>query len=74
MAVVYEKTKLLTDKPLHYCPGCTHGIIHRLVAEAIDELGVKGRFPVKLIHRTGGMLPTSIEIVDKTKKILEEVR
>ena len=38
MAVVYEKTKLLTDKPLHYCPGCTHGIIHRLVAEAIDEL------------------------------------
>ena len=41
MAVVYEKTKLLTDKPLHYCPGCTHGIIHRLVAEAIDELGVQ---------------------------------
>ena len=43
MAVVYEKTKLLTDKPLHYCPGCTHGIIHRLVAEAIDELGIQGR-------------------------------
>ena len=41
MAVVYEKTKLLTDKPLHYCPGCTHGIIHRLVAEAIDELGIQ---------------------------------
>ena len=43
MAVVYEKTKLLTDTPLHYCPGCTHGIIHRLVAEAIDELGIQGR-------------------------------
>ena len=28
---------------LHYCPGCTHGIVHRLVAEAIDELGVEGR-------------------------------
>ena len=28
---------------LHYCPGCTHGIIHRLVAEAIDELGIEGR-------------------------------
>ena len=41
MAVVYEKTSLLTEKPLHYCPGCTHGIIHRLVAEAIDELGVQ---------------------------------
>ena len=38
------------------------------------NLAVKGRFPVKLIHRTGGMLPTSLEIVDKTKKILEEVR
>ena len=43
MAVVYEKTKVLTDTPLHYCPGCTHGIIHRLVAEAIDELGIQGR-------------------------------
>lgn len=41
--VVFEKTKVLTDAPLHYCPGCTHGIIHRLVAEAIDELGVQGR-------------------------------
>ncbi|MEG0145784.1 MAG: thiamine pyrophosphate-dependent enzyme [Clostridia bacterium] len=41
MAVVFEKTKMLTDAPLHYCPGCTHGIIHRLVAEAIDELGVQ---------------------------------
>ena len=43
MAVVYEKTKILTDTPLHYCPGCTHGIIHRLVAEAIDELGIQGK-------------------------------
>ena len=43
MAVVYEKTGILTDIPLHYCPGCTHGIIHRLVAEAIDELGIQGK-------------------------------
>ena len=41
--VVFEKPKTLTDAPLHYCPGCTHGIIHRLVAEAIDELGIQGR-------------------------------
>ena len=41
--VVFEKTKGLTDNPLHYCPGCTHGIIHRLVAEALDELGVTGK-------------------------------
>ena len=43
MAVVFEKPKSLTDATLHYCPGCTHGIIHRLVAEAIDELGIQGR-------------------------------
>ena len=43
MAVVFEKPKALTDAVLHYCPGCTHGIIHRLVAEAIDELGIQGK-------------------------------
>ena len=36
MAVVFDKTKLLTDKVFHYCPGCGHGIIHRLVAEVIE--------------------------------------
>ena len=40
MAIVFEKPKMLAEKQLHYCPGCTHGILHRLVAEAIDELGV----------------------------------
>ena len=40
--VVFDKPKALTDAPLHYCPGCTHGIIHRLVAESIDELGILG--------------------------------
>ena len=43
MAVVFQKPHALTDVPLHYCPGCTHGIVHRLVAEAIDELGIEGR-------------------------------
>ena len=42
MAIEYKATELLTDKPRHYCPGCGHGIIHRLVAEAIDELDVHG--------------------------------
>ena len=41
--VVFEKPKSLANVPLHYCPGCTHGIVHRLVAEAIDELGIEGR-------------------------------
>lgn len=43
MAVVFKKPETLTDAPLHYCPGCTHGIIHRLVAEAIDDLGILGQ-------------------------------
>jgi len=40
MATVFKKTKMLTDTPFHYCPGCTHGTAHRLVAEAIEELGI----------------------------------
>ncbi len=43
MAVVFEKPKFLTDAPFHYCPGCPHGIIHRLVAEVADELGIEGK-------------------------------
>ncbi len=39
---VFEKTNGLTDKQFHYCPGCTHGIIHRLVAEVLEELDVLG--------------------------------
>lgn len=41
MVKVFEKPKALTEKPFHYCPGCTHGIVHRLVAEVIDELGIR---------------------------------
>ena len=40
---VFENPKSLTDAPLHYCPGCTHGIIHRLVAQAIVTLGIEGK-------------------------------
>ncbi|ABR50378.1 thiamine pyrophosphate protein domain protein TPP-binding [Alkaliphilus metalliredigens QYMF] len=42
MSVVFKKTEGLTDKQTHYCPGCTHGIIHRLVGEVLEELGVLG--------------------------------
>ena len=41
--IVFEKPKSLADISMHYCPGCTHGIVHRLVAEVIDELGIEGR-------------------------------
>ena len=43
MAVVFERTKVLTDAPFHYCPGCTHGIAHRLVAECIEEMGLQDK-------------------------------
>ncbi len=38
--LVYEKSKLLTDKRFHYCPGCGHGTVHRIIAEVIEELGI----------------------------------
>ncbi len=41
--LVFRRTPGLTEAPTHYCPGCTHGIIHRLVAEVIDELGLRER-------------------------------
>lgn len=43
MKAVYQRPKSLTDTVTHYCPGCTHGIAHRLVAEVIDELGIQER-------------------------------
>jgi len=42
MSVVFKKTEGLTDKETHYCPGCTHGIIHRLVAEVLEEMDELG--------------------------------
>ena len=55
MAVVFQKPHALTSTPFHYCPGCTHGIIHRLVAEAIDELGVEGK--------TVGVVPVGCSVM-----------
>ncbi|MGN0653665.1 MAG: thiamine pyrophosphate-dependent enzyme [Oscillospiraceae bacterium] len=42
MAVVFERPKALLDVSTHYCPGCTHGIIHRILCEVIDEMGIEG--------------------------------
>ena len=39
--LVYDRPESLTDVQTHYCPGCTHGVAHRLVAEVIDEMGIK---------------------------------
>ena len=42
MSIVFERPHALVDIPMHYCPGCTHGIIHRLIAEVLDELEIEG--------------------------------
>jgi 2-oxoglutarate ferredoxin oxidoreductase subunit beta len=55
MAVVFEKPKALIDVSTHYCPGCTHGIIHRLVAEVIDELGI--------VDKTIGVAPVGCSVL-----------
>lgn len=39
--LVYQKPELMNDNPMHYCPGCSHGVIHKLIAEIIDEMGMK---------------------------------
>ena len=42
MTVIFDKPHALEDISMHYCPGCTHGIIHRLIAEVIDEMEIEG--------------------------------
>ena len=54
MKTVFDRPEALTDIPLHYCPGCTHGIVHRLVAEVIDELGI--------IDKTVGIAPVGCSV------------
>ncbi len=39
--LVYAKPELINDTPMHYCPGCSHGVAHKLIAEVIDEMGLK---------------------------------
>jgi len=41
--LVYERPSVFTDAPTHYCPGCTHGVAHRLIAEVLDEMGLSRR-------------------------------
>ena len=67
MAIVYQKTNGLTDAELHYCPGCTHGIVHKLVAAEIIHAAMRGEkittiFINNAIYgMTGGqMAPTTL--------------
>jgi len=55
MELVYKHPESLTDKDTHYCPGCTHGVIHRLIAEVIDELGLR--------EKTIGIAPVGCSVL-----------
>ena len=55
MGKTFSKPAALSDTMTHYCPGCTHGIVHRLVAEAIDELGI--------MDRTVGIAPVGCAVL-----------
>ena len=39
--LVYEKPRLMNENPMHYCPGCSHGVVHKLIAEVIEEMGME---------------------------------
>ncbi|HIS34119.1 MAG TPA: 2-oxoglutarate oxidoreductase [Candidatus Avirikenella pullistercoris] len=39
--LVYQKPRLITDNTMHYCPGCSHGVVHKLIAEVIEEMGLE---------------------------------
>jgi 2-oxoglutarate ferredoxin oxidoreductase subunit beta len=55
MAIVYQTPKSLLDVPTHYCPGCTHGLIHKLIAEVMDELGI--------LDKTIGVAPVGCSVL-----------
>jgi 2-oxoglutarate ferredoxin oxidoreductase subunit beta len=41
--IVYKRTELLVDRPLSYCPGCGHGVVHRLIMETLEEMGIQNQ-------------------------------
>jgi len=53
--IIFKKPDGLTDKPTHYCPGCTHGVAHRIVGEVLDELGIR--------LRTVGIAPVGCSVL-----------
>ena len=59
--LVYKKPTLLNDNPMHYCPGCSHGVVHKLIAEVIEEMGMTekaiGISPVGCLEAAHGRAP-----------------
>lgn len=56
MNIVYKKPKALTDIPFHFCAGCSHGIVHKVIAEVLDELEIEGK--------TVGVAPVGCAVMD----------
>ena len=52
--IVYAKSKLMLDNVMHYCPGCSHGTVHKLIAEVIEEMGLE--------HKTMGVSPVGCAV------------
>ena len=52
--LVYQKPRLLNDNAMHYCPGCSHGVVHKLIAEVIEEM--------KLEEKTIGISPVGCAV------------
>ena len=52
--LVYERPEGFTETPTHYCPGCTHGVAHRLIAEVLEEMGV--------LDKTIGVAPVGCSV------------
>lgn len=52
--IVYAKSKLMLDNVMHYCPGCSHGTVHKLIAEVIEEMGIE--------HKTMGVSPVGCAV------------
>ena len=59
--LVYAKPKLITDNVMHYCPGCSHGTVHKLIAEVIEEMG----FAEKTVgvSPVGSLDPVDVDII-----------
>ncbi len=52
--IVYQKPSLINETPMHYCPGCSHGVVHKLIAELVEEMG--------LTDRTVGICPVGCAV------------
>ena len=65
--LVYKKPTLMNDNAMHYCPGCSHGVVHKLIAEVIEEMGMEDK-TVESLRWDVQCLPTTISILTGKKQ------